>query len=342
VCKITHSLRSLATGGSSWCSGSTLQAFIFEAMLLSDDGTHTSFGVPTPFSHALQRLHVRYPRLLLLPASYGAVAFETFAPLLLLAPAHLASVPFAVCGLAFHYGIALLQNIDFVSWWGPAYAFFLADPAAWAGGALFACPAGTEALSLFGSIAAALEAAPLRASLALAYVFAHILAVVMLRFFPEAEMLPFSSFPMFGSPHNLFDARQRKWFWLSDKPHATGTLKNYAFPFCRPHTVLPHEVAALPFKYLLLGHGGYASGTGDDICPAEMHLNVVLTPRLAAGLKRLTALGGQSRHTFAVGMGTIAADQLLELLDELKAAFAEAPRVTPKPVDATTRVAAAG
>ena len=58
--------------------------------------------------------------------------------------------------------IALLQNIDFVSWWGPAYAFFLADPAAWAGGALFACPAGTEALSLFGSIAAAHECAPKR------------------------------------------------------------------------------------------------------------------------------------------------------------------------------------
>merc|ERR1719267_202623 len=116
-----------------------------------------------------------------MPASFGAVAFETLAPLVLMAPAHLASVPLALSGLAFHYGIALLQNIDFVSWWGPAYAFFLADPAAWAGGALFACPAGTEALSLFGSIAAALEAAPLRASLALAYVFAHILAVVMLR-----------------------------------------------------------------------------------------------------------------------------------------------------------------
>ena len=71
----------------------------------------------------------------------AAIAFETLAPLLLLAPAHLASVPFAASGLAFHYGIALLQNIDFVSWWSPAYAFLLADPAAWADGALFACPA---------------------------------------------------------------------------------------------------------------------------------------------------------------------------------------------------------
>ena len=158
VCKISHSIASLRRGGSSWCTGSTLQAslidnaaapsprhtwrsydtpawtkrpaalvrassptdrlallavaaqaFIFEAMLLSSPTTHSSFGVPTPFSHKLQRLHVLNPRALLLPASFAAVGFETLAPLLLLAPAHLASVPFALSGLAFHYGIALLQ-----------------------------------------------------------------------------------------------------------------------------------------------------------------------------------------------------------------------------------------
>ena len=34
----------------SWVSGTTLQAFIFEASLLSDASTHSSFGVPTPYS----------------------------------------------------------------------------------------------------------------------------------------------------------------------------------------------------------------------------------------------------------------------------------------------------
>ena len=37
--------------------------------------------------------------------------------LVLLAPPHFASLPFAAVGLSFHYGICLLQNIDFVSWW---------------------------------------------------------------------------------------------------------------------------------------------------------------------------------------------------------------------------------
>ena len=134
---------------------------------------------------------------------FGAVAFETCAPLLLATPAHLASVPFGVFGLAFHYGIALLQNIDFVSWWAPAYAFLLADPAAWSAGALFGAPA--DGLDLASATAATFGAAPLRASLAVAYVCVHVLAVVILRFFPQLEILPLSAFPMFGSPQNLFD-----------------------------------------------------------------------------------------------------------------------------------------
>ena len=40
----------------------------------------------------------------------------------------------------------------------------------------------------------------------------------------------------------------RKWHWLTEKPHATGTLKNYCFPFCRPKTVLAEEFPQLPFK----------------------------------------------------------------------------------------------
>merc|ERR1719502_1637154 len=49
VCKISKSIQSVSNGGSSWCTGSTLQAFIFEAMFLSNPSTHTSFGMPTPF-----------------------------------------------------------------------------------------------------------------------------------------------------------------------------------------------------------------------------------------------------------------------------------------------------
>ena len=69
-------------------------------MFISSKDTHTSFGVPTPFSYYLQKLHYLNPRTILLPASIGALAFETLAPLLLLAPAAFASIPFALSGLA--------------------------------------------------------------------------------------------------------------------------------------------------------------------------------------------------------------------------------------------------
>ena len=145
--------------------------------------------------------------------------------------------------------------------WAPAYAFLLADPAAWAGGGLFASPAPglSASLGMFASTTAALEVAPLRASLALAYVAVHLVALVVLRWFPDVEMLPLSAFPMFGSPQNVFDRKLRKHVWLTTKPHATGTLKNYAFPFCRAHTITVDELGQLPFDYLLLGHGGDAA-----------------------------------------------------------------------------------
>ena len=299
VSKIANSLKA----GRSWCDGATMQGCIFEALLLSKPGTHSSFGIPTPFSHELQRLAVHYPKLLSL-AAYKAVAFETLAPLVLLASPKLASFPFACTGLLFHYGIAVLQNIDFISWWAPAYAVFLLDPAA------------SLDTSLAAATAAAFGQAPLRASLAVAYVAAHIAAVVLLRFMPNREMLPFSSFTMFSDLKDLNDPRNRKWFWLSDKPHATGTLKNYCFPFCRPQVVLPSELPSLGFKYVLFGHGG----TDPDM----LHSNVKLTRELRAVLTEL-------RHEGRRGSGVFCNDanampRLLSILNEAKAAFALAPR----------------
>ena len=113
--------------------------------------------------------------------------------------------------------------------WAPAYAFLLADPAAWVGGALFACPApGVSAsLGMVASATAALEVAPLRASLqpspltphplnlhpnpnpiphphpnqvaplraslALAYVAVHLAALIVLRWFPNVATAPLQS-----------------------------------------------------------------------------------------------------------------------------------------------------
>ena len=115
------------------------------------------------------------------------------------------------------------QNIDFVSWWPPAYAFLLADPAAWAGGGLLACPAdGGASLTFSATAAAALEAAPLRAGLSLLYVGVHVLAVLLLRFWPHVEILPLSAFPMFGAPQ--VQALELPCMWL-DRPRTAPGLR---------------------------------------------------------------------------------------------------------------------
>jgi hypothetical protein len=68
-------------------------------------------------------------------------------------------------------------------------------------------------------------------------------------------MLPFSAFKMFSDLKNIFDSSKKKWLWLTDKEHATGTLKNYCFPFCRPQCVTMSELNSLDFKYLVIGTG---------------------------------------------------------------------------------------
>lgn len=291
----------------SWVDGATLQAFIFEATLMTDASTHSSFGLPTPFTAALQSLFLNHPRLLLAPMAVSAVAFEALAPLVLLAPPSLVGVPFALFGVSFHYGIAVLQNIDFVSWWGPMYAFFLVES-----------PADASILSgLPAAAAASYGLAPVRTLLAGAYVALHLAACVVLRFYPRCELLPFSCFPMFKCAVDLFDPSCRKWHWLTEKPHATGTLKNYAFPLAsRGAIVRPHELDKLPFKYCLVGHGGDAE--------TVVMSNAQLPGALRSSIDLLVGTCRRGRGCGATDPSAMSA--LQQALLKAKAAFAAASR----------------
>jgi hypothetical protein len=236
-----------------WWDGSTLQAYIFEAMLLCKPGNHWSYEIPTPFTHEVQRFVFHRPTLLHL-LSVATMIVELFAPLMLVVPAWLGSPCFAVVGLGLHYGIAYFQNIDFLSWWGPVYAFFVLDPAAMAG----ADPA------LFGPIGAARAAfslAPMCSTVALVFILMQPVASITLQFFPKIEALPFSRFGMFDVLRDLFDPAIKKAMWLSEKPHAMGSLNNYTFGPCyRPPHISPAEYKLLPFRYLQLNYGGDADG----------------------------------------------------------------------------------
>lgn len=313
-------LHSSIKQGRCWFAGPTMQACIFEALFMSTPRTADSFGVPAPFCHAIQRFVVQYPRLLCAPLAFGAVAFETLAPLALLLPPNPCSLLFAVSGIGFHYGICVMQNIDFVSWWGPAYAFFILDPAA-----AIASGTGVEC-SASDAFAAAYNASPMGTALASAYVAAHVLACLLLRFFPTVEILPFSAFMMYSDTKDLFDPNLRATVYFTDKPHATGTLKNYCFPFCRPMTVTREELPKLGFKYLALRHGG---PNGEE---PEVMTNVTVTRELQAALdvyRRMTTAAEQSERAAAAAEGDARrARKLTAALDAARAAFHAAPHAT--------------
>lgn len=251
-----------------WWGGNTLQACIYEALFLSGNDNfpkHTSFGVPTPYSHAVQKFAFRRPRLLCFMSVFSVV-FEAVAPIILLVymlPSTMSivmvatNVAFGVCGLGFHYGIAMLQNVDFVSWWGPAYGVFFFDPA----GAKLEMPDLRLGLSNYAIMAAYM------------YVAGHLAFLIILRF-TNVEMIPYSAFKMFCDLKNIFDPSKKKWMWLSDKEHATGTLKNYCFPFCRPQHVRPSELNSLDYAYLAVGTGGIANNEANSGTPLPVYVTV--------------------------------------------------------------------
>jgi len=216
----------------------------------SSDGSgmpHWSFGVPSPFSYDFQTFLFHCPRLCAI-LSVKSLLFEALAPLILFFPSY--GLHFALVGVGFHYGIALFQNIDFVQWWGPFYVIFLFEDASVSGDML------EVARKSFSE-------SPMFTSVMLAYLFLHAFGMVYAMVM-KAEILPFSSFHMFSEPKNLWDPNTNKSWYLTDKAHDSGTLKNYAFPFCRPQVVTVEELDELSFRYLLItNHKGKQGVVGN-------------------------------------------------------------------------------
>lgn len=259
-----------------WWDGSTLQAYIFEALCLNKPWTHMSYGIPTPFTHELQVFVFRRPWLCYL-MSVATIYVEFFAPLMFLVPAQLGSPFFAFIGLGLHMGIAYFQNIDFVSWWGPIYAFFIFDPAAAPGcDATLFCP--------IGAAQAAFTLAPICSTIGLIFALSQPFASLLLQLVPKLEMLPYSRFGMFDVLRDLFDPASPKVIWLSEKPHATGTLNNYTFGPCyRFPNISPEEYKLLPFRYLQMVYGGDKDGV--------IHANFPVDGKLKEAVDRIRKEG---------------------------------------------------
>merc|ERR1712046_112566 len=168
---------------------------------------HFSYGVPTPFSYQLQEFLLHSPRLCAV-MSVKSLAFEALAPLVLFFPE--AGVYFAMAGVGFHYGIALFQNIDFVSWWGPFYVLFAFENTA-------------MSADIVGTLWTSLTAAPVSSLLIVGYLVLHILAMFYVAYTGH-EILPFSSFHMFSEPMNLCCSKSSKHWWLTEKEHEVGTI----------------------------------------------------------------------------------------------------------------------
>jgi len=188
-----------------------------------------------------------------------------------------------------------------VTWWGPYYALFIwEDPQVTA--------------NVLTTVTSSLYDAPFYSGMIVLYVGLHMLGCIYAGLTGN-EILPFSSFHMFSEPKNLWSKNSNIALWLTDKPHATGYLKHYCFPFCRKQHVNVSELGRLPFKYLLITRK--ADGTRRAIG------NVVLSDKFQALLYRLYNELERGSSSFADAK---AIEEMLELQDALKQQFAAASR----------------
>lgn len=287
-----------------WGNGATLQYYIFEALFInqksSNDGSgmpHFSFGIPSPFSYHFQRFLFTCPRLMAV-LSVKTLIFETFAPAILFFPSF--GPYFAIVGVGFHYGIALFQNIDFVSWWGPFYVIFFFENAAYSH-------------DVIGSALKSYDISSVYTMLMFSYLAIHIGGIVYASF-AKTEILPLSNFHMFSEPKNLWNPKTNKTLYLTEKPHDTGTLKNYAFPWCRPHHVTVEEFHKLPFKYLMI-----SNKAGEKVVAG----NVKISNDMQKIIEKFNDAWEQGRECY---LKSEKMNEMLKLLDSAKHEFSRASR----------------
>jgi hypothetical protein len=215
-----------------WGWGPTLQAYVFDGM----------WSRPTDSAvvRRLQQQLLTRPWLATALAS-GSVLFETS---FILAPT--SDLLMVLCGLggfAFHFGILLLQGLDFVTFWSPALlAFLVGVPSrepwtavlqGWAHETGFFLPA-------------------------LIYTALQVLTALTLRDFWLDDILPFSCCPMFMLPRNPFD-EWPKWWTMTDSPlsgstRIVGAMEPLYWSPASPIFSMPMtEAAKLPQKVVWFG-----------------------------------------------------------------------------------------
>jgi len=179
-----------------WGKGPTLQMYIFDSMWSRPAG---------PRVRALQRFLLTSPRLLTVLATCSVLFEVSF----VLAPtSDRMCVLCGLNGLVFHAAIALLQGLDFVTFWSPALLAFLV---------------GVPSREPWTAIFTGLESEPTFFLPAALYTVLQVLTALTLRDFWLEDILPFSCCPMFMLPRNPFDEWPK--FWTMSEAPINGTTR---------------------------------------------------------------------------------------------------------------------
>lgn len=225
--------------GRPWC-GATMQAYLFDGM----------WSRPTRSSlvRALQNfLLTRWWACS--GMAVAALVFEFgFLPLCLLG-GHIGGALAAAVAVSFHFGVDLLQGLDFMPFWCPVFWAFLPDLQALVSGH----NPGPDG-AWYAVMAQGYEEEPCRWVLSAIYLTLQV--IVSVRFADlsrDAESLPLTCCPMFAVPRNIFSDEVRAGV-MTDVDLRDGGHLDLAYNFSPWHVVHPmseDDLKQLPGRVLI-------------------------------------------------------------------------------------------
>jgi len=224
-----------------WC-GSTMQAYVFDAMW--------SRPHHWPIVRKLQRFMLSHWWICSGMAVSGLLFEFAFLPAVLLG-GPLANVLAAAVALGFHFGVDLLQGLDFFPFWCPVFWVFLPDLQALLTGHEHPYSAEDAWTSI---LARGFEEEPCRWLMSATYVAIQVLVALRFQDVREGmESLPFTCCPMFSAPRNLFGDELRGGC-ITDLDLRNGGHVDFAYNFFPWQADLPlseKQLREMPGRVLM-------------------------------------------------------------------------------------------
>eukprot|EP01052_Picozoa_sp_SAG31_P030232 SAG31_NODE_3084_length_4695_cov_3.336741_4_plen_324_part_00 len=226
--------------GAPWFDGATLQTYIYDAMWQRPGGK---------LVWQIQKLVVTQPLICVL-MGLAALCFEVGFPVVCFIPA--TGPLLGLVGIGFHTGIWVLQGLDFVTFWATSLLMFAVE--GFQGCSAAVSGSDSTCHSISETLTSGWAETPYSFGLAALYTGGQLFAAITLADITMEEILPWSAFPMFLMPRNVFSKWPRFFVMTGPDLRIPGCMESAVHsPLTPVYPLSEAELQKVPYPILQFG-----------------------------------------------------------------------------------------